>query len=172
MHIYAPTEGADEQVKEEFYIRLQERSVDRLIDYGRLSRFFALRIPCRISSYFEEYLRGSEATRGCISIKGSFFEVLSQTKIVICGANQRFSAVIGPCSTQYIHNICILSDANDFPKAPATVATSMPFSSLRTGVTMPAPLIQQGVAKERTERNGHLEGSLMTVILWLPVASC
>ena len=37
---------------------------------------------------------------------------------------------------------------------------------------MPMLLIQQGVTKERIERNGHLEESLITVILQLPFASC
>ena len=107
------------------------------------------------------YLRESEATRGCISVKGSFFESLSQTRIIICGVNQRFSVVLA------------YSQMSLMSKRPtATVATTMPLSSLRTVVIMPALLIQQGVAKERTERNGHLIGSLIKVILWLPLPSC
>ena len=57
------------------------------------------------------YLRDIKATRGCICVKVSFSESWSQTKIVNCGVNQSSSGVFGLCSVQFIHNICVLSDA-------------------------------------------------------------
>lgn len=139
-----------------------------LMHDGRWSWFFVLRIFRRISFCFE-LSKGKWSYEGLHRRQGTLFRWLESNQDCHLWPKSKLLALAQ-------HSLFTTFAYSQMPwmsqRLIATKVTTMPFSSLRTGVKMLVLLIQQGLTKERTERNGHLEGSLITVILQLPFASC